>query len=74
MSEEDKMLEKLNYHFMHCDDRFFYHNPNSDCTIHFDIVKKRITCYDYDSCLANAIELEELQAINMKCKELRWLE
>ena len=72
MSEADKMFEELGYIYITCEDGFFYHNPMSDSVIHFDIIKKRISCYSYDTGLANGIELDELQAINAKVKELGW--
>ena len=74
MSKADEMFEKLNYYLIHCPDGFFFHNSNSDATIHFDTIKKRISCYSYDDMLTIGIELDELQAINQKVKELGWIE
>ena len=74
MSKADDMFKELGYCLIHCEDGFFYYNSINNNAIHFDKVKERITCYDYDTCLANAIELVELQAINEKCKELGWIE
>lgn len=69
----DIMFKELGYMYITCEDGFFYHHPLSDTCIHFNTIKKNVSCYDYDSMLSHASDMQELQAINEKVKELGWL-
>lgn len=73
MSKADEMFDDLGYVKVHDEDHIYYNNLNSGCTIEFNKVKKVIRSYDYETeVFGFGIELEELQAINEKVKELGW--
>lgn len=69
MSKADKMFEKLGYEKIETKDEITYHFNNRD--IIFYLNRKTV-----DSCSGFStvfITMQELQAINEKCKELGWL-
>lgn len=82
MSEADKMFEELGYKKIYDKDNTVVYVNNEMLEIQFDITYKSIdiskdtgeevfgnTIYDSVS-----IKLDDLQAINEKCKELGWLD
>ena len=75
MSREDEMFEKLGYEKLNELDKDY--NPNYIVyikigkTITFKKENHKIGIKDYQR---NYIDMQELQAINEKCKELGWLE
>lgn len=76
MSKADEMFEDLGYKRKNLDivfSRFWEEWENIDLskTFSFNTEYKTIDVTDENSY---GITMEELQAINMKCKELRWLE
>ena len=66
MNEVDELFDELGYEKKH-DNRRRIVYKKLFAKIEFNIVFKEI---NVDSC----INMQELQAINMKCKELGWLE
>lgn len=76
MSKADKMFEELGYTIKEkvrfTLDRLVYKNLKDDTMISF--------CEEYKVVLKTqniypkSITMQELQAINEKCKELRWIE
>ena len=74
MSKADKMFEKLGYeidstyevkgHLYYCEDY---------TKIDFDLERKNFYKYNYGG-YRSPISMQELQAINEKVKELRWLD
>ncbi len=77
MSEADKMFEELGYieHFNYTEnegyvDTEIYRTDISHCmgkSIIFQYVDKRIL-------MPQVINMQELKAINQKCKEMKWLD
>jgi hypothetical protein len=75
-SEADKMFEKLGYieHFKYAENEGYidaetYRTDSSHCmgkSIIFQYVDKRIL-------MPQVINMQELKAINQKCKELKWI-
>ena len=72
MNESEKMFEKLGYEQEEKYREIEYKN-NDDKIIIFDLEKKNVTCNNFYSGY-ESINMQELQAINQKCKELRWIE
>lgn len=75
MSEADKLFKELGYelHSSKSRDRFDLYSKVDDellIRIVFNKITKRIEIYCYDE----ALDMQELKAINMKCKELNWIE
>lgn len=73
MSKADKMFEKLGYDVMsENDEKIKYQDSgNEDIYIDFDKKYKVISgCPTYDYFL----DMDILQAINQKCKEMGWLD
>ena len=79
MSEADKMLEELGYKFEKENDEFIiYKKDDENCYpyhIKLSFNKKTKTVVKYCELYPDRIWLtmQELQAINKKCKELGWL-
>ena len=80
MSKADEMFEKLGY--MKSDMLKFinvekwgekFYNKNNLVEISFDFEDKEIAAYCEETSEAVYFHMEELQAINEKCKELGWL-
>ena len=71
MSESDEMFEKLGYEKVEIGNGFeFYSNDKEiDFIENVDNKNKEIWIDDF-----HIITMEELQAINQKCKELGWLD
>ena len=67
MSEADKMFEKLGYMIDEDEERVIF--DNRDINITFD---KKTKTVNTDNAIT--FNILELQAINQKCKELRWIE
>ena len=77
MSEADKMFEELGYK-----KEIIESEVNDEVTIMY--IKRFV--YEYDSKIINfklkkkiveikySIDMQDLQAINLKCKELGWIE
>lgn len=74
MSEADKMFEKLEYGKQELIEIVIYENKNDE-EIYIDKKQRTVIKEAYLSSLniyeAREITMQELQAINMKCKELR---
>lgn len=83
MSEADKLFEELGYEKI--DNNKIKHirfirqaNKTTKENIDFHKIFKKVEAYFYDfedhQELIKPISLEELKAINLKCKELGWIE
>lgn len=72
MSEADKLFEKLGYkkydYLRHID----FYNADTDKVISFRN-NKSVACFNYYDGFED-ITMQELKAINLKCKELGWIE
>lgn len=69
MSEADKMFEKLGYEIYYTYDQIIYQKDNHEICFYED--RK---CFDCGCGLGREyIFMQELQAINEKCRELGWL-
>lgn len=73
MSKADEMFEELGYvekFKNHCEDLMFRKDSSRQMgkTIKFYNMKKTIEIYPF------SISMQELQAINEKCRELGWIE
>ena len=83
MSESDKLLEELGYEKIDNNKikyiRFIRQvNKTTKESINFHKIFKKVEVYFYDfedhQELTKPISIEELKAINLKCKELGWIE
>lgn len=76
MSEADKMFEKLEYGKQELIEIVIYENKNDE-EIYIDKKQRTVIKEAYLSSLniyeAREITMQELQAINMKAKELGWI-
>lgn len=83
MSEADKLFEELGYEKI--DNNKIKHirfirqiNKNTKENIDFHKTFKKVEVYFYDfedsEELIKPISMQELKAINLKCKELGWIE
>ena len=78
MSEADKMFKELGYEKFYCINNI--DNTTNDiryCTDEFEIKFNMIyEAIEFEKKKAhyNSITMQELQAINKKCKELGWIE
>ncbi len=76
MSEADKMFEKLEYGKQELIEIVIYENKNDE-EIYIDKKQRTVIKEAYLSSLniyeAREITMQELQAINMKAKELNWI-
>ena len=74
MSKADEMFEKLGYekHSSQSHERYDLYSADDEHLIRivFNVITKRIAIH----CDNEALDIEELQAINKKCQELGWLE
>lgn len=75
MSEADEMFEKLGYEkYESSKYSGYYQYDKNDNTICILFIKnKRAVALRYDGSEAPAITIQELQAINEKVKELKWI-
>lgn len=89
MSKEDEMFKELGYHNKGKQKKYQNYLPKDTIIyekriennlyyyIEFDLYRHTIKSYKFDNCYeiieAREITIEELQAINEKCKELGWL-
>ena len=75
MSNADEIFEELGYK-KHTNNNqigyYQYDNYNNMILILFTVDKKTVALR-YDECYAPAIDMQELQAINEKVKELGWI-
>lgn len=75
MSKADEIFYKLGYGYATTyENGLFYHNGDNDRTICFDRVNKKVSAYNYDTVEAIGIDINELQVINQKAKELGWFD
>ena len=78
MSKADKMFEELGYFVKKekniCNNKCISYINGFLEKIEFDIVNKGITCETLSTGMSLPINLQELQAINEKVKELGWNE
>lgn len=74
MSEADEMFEKLGYEKYKSSKYvgYYQYDENSNTICILFIKNKKAVALRYDGSTAPAITMEELQAINKKCKELGW--
>ena len=70
MSEADKMFIELEYEKSETGERIFY--AKSDKEIKFNKWLRNVCCVDSNNKW-RYITMEELKAINEKCKELGWI-
>ncbi|HAB66532.1 MAG TPA: hypothetical protein DCE23_04095 [Firmicutes bacterium] len=72
MSKADVMFKKLRYekeeHHYHCGNTIDYENLENGTAIDFMLESKRVKVWHI------TVSMQELQAINLKCKELGWIE
>lgn len=83
MSEADRLFEELGYRKIDTNKikhiRFIRQaNKTTNESINFHKVFKKVEVYFYDfedhQELTKPISMEEIKAINLKCKELGWIE
>ena len=80
MSEADKLLNKVGYKFEKENDIFIiYKKEDKNCypyIINLSFNKRTKTIIKYCELYPDRlwITMEELKAINLKCKELGWIE
>lgn len=68
----DEMFKELGYKIERKETKIeVEYIDDDDKIIYFDKYRKRILCYNEDDESAEELMLQELQAINKKCKELR---
>ena len=76
MSEADKMFKELGYSKQELIEIVIYENKKDE-EIYIDKKQRTVIKEAYLSSLniyeAREITMQELQAINMKCKELGWI-
>ena len=73
MSEADKMFEKLKYKKNLTEMNNIKYYKDDDNVIYFVITHKTFhKTGEYDG-MCDAINMQELQAINKKCEELGWI-
>lgn len=72
----DEMFEELGYKNggMLNDILLSYYNKTNSMEITFDLSEKTFIKYDKFWGVCLRINMEELNAINLKCKELGWIE
>lgn len=77
MSEADKMFEELGYKKIETDgDNLLEYKkqfPGYSKFIRFDLLDRIFTSFYYMSNMQPYLNIKELQAINMKCKELKFV-
>lgn len=76
MSKADEMFEKLGYEkIIESNVRIDYEKEGQffDKEIVFELIDK-IICVELGTGESANINMQELQAINLKCKELEWIE
>ena len=74
MSKADEMFEKLGYYGVYKSDSkdgYYQYDENEKIELIVFLKDKKAVAVRYDACNAPAIEMQELQAINEKVKELR---
>lgn len=71
MSEADRLFEELSYKKYEYLEHTDYFQEKTDKIISFRNNKEIATFNTYDGF--EAITMQELQAINIKCKELGWI-
>ena len=77
----DEMFEELGYFKKIIPEKFSYKNNkeiryskhSNKCLIRFNLDFKQVLC-EYMGGTSSSITMQELQAINEKCKELGWIE
>ena len=70
----DEMFEKLGYVKVSDENHIYYNNLEWEYTIVFDLSSKTFKGYiDEDTEMALSVDMQELKAINQKCKELGWM-
>ena len=79
MSEADKLFKELGYKIETNEEGLLeYKKQLSDCSkfIRFDLYDKTFTTFYYMAKYDNQsyLDMQELKAINLKCKELGWIE
>ena len=74
MSKADEMFEMIGYEKVSDENYIYYNNLEWEYTIVFDLSSKTFKGYiDEDTEVSLSIDMQELQAINQKCKELGWM-
>lgn len=77
MSKADKILEELGYKKIKTtgDNLLEYEKqfPEYSKFIRFDLLDRTFTSFYYGIDMQSYLNIQELQAINMKCKELGWI-
>ena len=77
MSEADKMLNELGYKEIETtsDNLLEYEKqfPEYSKFIRFDLLDRTFTSFYYGIDMQSYLNMQELQAINMKAKELNWI-
>lgn len=71
----DEIFEKLGYVKVIDENHIYYNNLKWEYTIVFDLLSKTFIGYiDEDTEASLSVDMQELKAINQKCKELGWLQ
>lgn len=77
MSEADKMLYEIGYEKVetNVDNLLEYEKqfPSYSKFIRFDLLDRTFTSFYYGIDMQSYLNMQELQAINMKAKELNWI-
>ena len=73
MSEADKLFEELGYEKEEYNPDVIYYTSNILDTIYFAFNKNTKKVCFIENNEAGDISMQELQAIQMKCKELGWI-
>ena len=75
MQTADEMLKKLGYQILFKDDKtiqYEFEGIYMDNEIKFDL-KGKTVLKEYSTGESQEITMQELQAINKKCEELKWI-
>ena len=69
----DELMEDMQYCKVIDENNIYYNQLELGDTIQFDLIRHQVIVYDTETEKATRIIMNELDAINKKCKELNWL-
>ena len=67
----DEMMEDMQYCKVIDENNIYYNQLELGDTIQFDLIRQQVMAYKTETEIGTRIIMQELQAINKKCKELR---